>query len=80
MTMSSGTVERGRVVEKTGSGLTVILVAGGLLVMSVLVVVVLLAVAGFLSIPLLLGAAVAFAGLLLFSLSIAAAVLARRRS
>jgi hypothetical protein len=68
-----------RAVEKTGAGLTVVLVVGSLLVASVLVIVILLVVSGFLSVPLFVMAAVAFAALVLFGFSIAAAVLSRRR-
>jgi hypothetical protein len=63
---------------KAGSVLTVVVVAGSLILGSVLVVILLLVLAGFLSIPSLLLITVAFACVVLLGFSIAAAMLSRR--
>jgi hypothetical protein len=63
---------------KGGSVLTVVVVAGSLMFGSILVVVLLLVLAGFLSVPSLLLIAAGFACVALLGFSIVAAVLSRR--
>jgi hypothetical protein len=64
--------------SKSGSVLTVVVVAGSLILGSILVVVLLLVLAGFLSIPSLVLIATGFACVALLGFAIAAAVLSRR--
>jgi hypothetical protein len=67
-------------VEDKGSGLTVLVISGGLIATSVLLVVFLLTLSGFLTVPLLLGVVVVGAALVLLGLSITTGVLSRRSS
>lgn len=64
--------------EGKSSGLTVVVITGGLIAISVLLVVFLLILSGFLTIPLFFGFVVVAAGLILLGLSITTGVLSRR--
>ena len=64
--------------EGKGSGLTVLVISGGLIAVSMLLVVFLLILSGFLTIPFFLGVVAVLAALTLLGLSITTAVLSRR--
>jgi hypothetical protein len=64
--------------EKRGSAVIVLAISGGLIAVSVLFVVFLLILSGFLTVPLFLTVVVVLAGLILLGLSIMTGVLALR--
>jgi len=66
--------------EGRSSGLTVLVISGGLIAVSVVLVAFLLILSGFLTVPLFLSVVVVMAALILLGLSIATAVLSRRSS
>jgi len=63
-----------------GTGLTILVISGGLIAVSVLLVVLLLILSGFLTVPLFVGAVVVLAALILLALSITTGILSRRSS
>jgi len=71
-------VKKENFLEGKSSGLTVLVISAGLIAVSVLLVVVLLILSGFLTVPLFLGVVTVLAALILLGLSITTAVLSRR--